>query len=168
MRYVSLFCLSLSSLIMTACADTAIKKESPPLSSDEQRKKGFGKLFGEDTLVLGKKSKESGSSIGVNSFLWRGTLDVLSFMPLVQADPFGGVIITDWYSPPETPHERFKVDVLILDPQLRSDALRISVFRQKLKQGTWTNVTIDKTVINDLEEAILLKARHLRISSLNS
>lgn len=155
--------------MITACADTSVKKEGPPLSSDEQRKKGFGKLFGEDTLVLGgKKSKESGSAIGVNSFLWRATLDVLSFMPLIQADPFGGVIITDWYSPPGTPHERFKVDVLILDPQLRSDALRISVFHQTQKQGTWTNVTTHKTVINDLEEAILLKARHLRISSLNS
>ncbi|MBS0185867.1 MAG: DUF3576 domain-containing protein [Proteobacteria bacterium] len=170
MRRKSLFCLSVSllSLALAGC-DTTSKKEAPPMSAEENRKKGFGKLFGDDALTFGKKSKnEQGVAIGVNSFLWRATLDVLSFLPLIQADPFGGVIITDWYTPPSVPNERFKVDVLILDPQLRSDALRISIFHQIHKEGTWKEVPVEAVVINDLEEAILLKARHLRISSLNS
>lgn len=168
MRYKSLFCLSVLSIALGGCGETSVQKEGPPLSAEEKRKKGFGKLFGDDAFVLGgKKSKDGqGAAIGVNSFLWRGTLDILSFLPLTQADPFGGVIITDWYTPPSTPHERFKVDVLILDPQLRSDALRISIFHQTYKDGKWVEVPVDPSVINDLEEAILLKARHLKISSL--
>ena len=170
MRRKSLFCLSLSLLgLAVAGCDTSSQKEAPPLSAEENRKKGFGKLFGDDTLTFGKKSKsEQGVAIGVNSFLWRATLDVLSFLPLIQADPFGGVIITDWYTPPSVPNERFKVDVLILDPQLRSDALRISLFHQIQKDGSWKEIPVEASVINELEEAILLKARHLRISSLNS
>lgn len=166
----TLWILSFIFLGVSACSETTVKNEGPPLSADEQRKKGFGKLFGEDTFVLGPKSKsdQPTATIGVNSFLWRATLDVLSFMPLTQADPFGGVIITEWFSPPSIPNERFKVNVFILDPQLRSDALRISIFRQKLEKGGWADVAVDPSFINDLEEAILLKARQLRITSLNS
>src|SRR5690606_2155217 len=54
-----------------------------------------------------------GGGIGVNAYLWRGTLETINFMPLASADPFGGLIITDWYQPPESPGERLKVQVLI-------------------------------------------------------
>ena len=171
MTYKSFWCLSFLGLVLVGCAETSVKNEGPPMSADEQRKKGFGKIFGDDTLVfgVGKKSKNNQSvAIGVNSFLWRASLDVLSFMPLLQADPFGGVIITDWYTPPSSPKERFKVDVLILDPQLRSDALRISIFHQIHEHGVWKEIPTDATVVNDVEESILLKARSLRISSLNA
>src|SRR5580704_11818711 len=71
-----------------------------------------------------------GGGIGVNAFLWRGALDTLSFMPLSSADPFGGVIITDWYAPADTNGERFKATAYILGRELRSDGIRVSVFRQ--------------------------------------
>jgi hypothetical protein len=85
-----------------------------------------GSVFGVDGLNLlgGKKTDQGSGGIGVNSFLWRASLDTLAFMPLASADPFGGVIITDWYSPPETPDERFEVNISILDRQLRSDGVR--------------------------------------------
>lgn len=159
------FCLGL----LTNCGGTSGSNDGPPLSADEQRKKGFGKLFGEDTLVLGKsKSATQGTGIGVNAFLWRASLEVLSFMPLSQVDPFGGVILTDWYSPPATPDEQFKVDLLILDPQLRSDALKVSAFHQVRKKGTWVQTAVPSEMTNDIEEAILLRARQLKIASLNS
>src|SRR5579862_8835017 len=79
------------------------------------------------TIVAGGPGK---MTLGVNSYLWRATLDTLSFMPLVSADPFGGVIITDWYEDPKTPGERFKVNALILDKSLRADGVRITVFKQ--------------------------------------
>ena len=91
-----------------------------------------GGLFGGDGLNIFGKDKDSqkggGSGIGVNSFLWRATLDTLSFMPLNSADPFGGVIITDWYTPPESSDERFKLTAYILGTALRSDAIKVSVF----------------------------------------
>ena len=104
--------------------------------------------------------------VGVNSFLWRASLDTVSFMPLVSADPFGGVIITDWYSPPDTADERFKVNVFILGRDLRADGVRASVFHQK-KDATaqWVEAAVDANTATDLENAILTRARQIRLSA---
>jgi hypothetical protein len=108
----------------------------------------------------------TGVSVGVNSYLWRASLDTISFMPLASADPFGGVIITDWYAPASSPTERFKVTVYILDKQLRADALKVSVFRQQRgSNGEWTAAALDPETPSKLENAILTRARQLRIAS---
>ncbi len=105
-----------------------------------------------------------GAGIGVNAYLWRASLDTLSFMPLTSADPFGGVIITDWYTPPETPGERFKASAFILGRTLRADGVRVSVFRQIADNGgNWRDASIGETVSSDLEDTILTRARQLRI-----
>ncbi|MET0545632.1 MAG: DUF3576 domain-containing protein [Caulobacterales bacterium] len=115
----------------------------------------------------GKKNKKgSDSEIGVNSFLWRATLDTVNFMPLASADPFGGVIITDWYSSPQTPTERFKLTVYILDTRLRADGLKVNVFRQVNTNGAWTDSASDPQTGIDIEDAILTRARQLRIATL--
>ena len=87
-------------------------------------------------------------------------------MPLASADPFGGVIITDWYSPPETPDSRFKANVFILDRQLRADGIRVTLFQQKRDpSGGWVDSEVNRRTATDLEDAILTRARQLRISS---
>ena len=63
------------------------------------------------------------TTIGVNAYLWRASLDALSFAPLVQADSNGGVIVTDWYANPGNPGERVKLTVAILDRDLRAEPL---------------------------------------------
>ena len=78
--------------------------------------------------------------LGVNSFLWRATLDTINFMPLSSADPIGGVIISDWYAPPERPDEHTPITVYILDRRLRADAVRVSVFRQVRGANGWSDV----------------------------
>ena len=108
-----------------------------------------------------------GGGIGVNSYLWRASLDTISFMPLATADPFGGVIITDWYAPPEANSERFKVNVFILGRDLRADGVRAAVFRQQQDTvGGWIDVEVDAKTASDLENAILTRARQLRIAAL--
>ena len=108
-------------------------------------------------------------SIGVNSFLWRASLDTLNFMPLTSADPFGGVIITDWYSAASTPNERFKATVYILDTRLRADALNVSLFRQtKGAAGDWADASVDPDTEVQIENAILTRARQLRLSTLRN
>ena len=104
--------------------------------------------------------------IGVNGYLWRATLDTLAFMPLASADPYGGVIITDWYANPEQPAERFKVTVYILDTRLRADGLNVTVFKQaKDPSGAWTDASVAGQTDTDLENAILTRARQLRLSN---
>ena len=152
-------------------ACTGVKTEAdypnPDRESNYQRVKGsvFG---GEKGIVLfgGAKKREDTSPIGVNSFLWRASLDTLSFMPLASADPFGGVIITDWYTPPESANERFKMTVYILSRELRADGLRVAVFRQLSNgDGTWSDAEVDSATRVNLEDAILTRARELRIAS---
>jgi len=108
------------------------------------------------------------AAIGVNSYLWRATLDTLAFMPLASADPYGGVVITDWYVNPEKPDERFKVTVYILDTRLRADGLNVTTFKQvKDASGNWVNANVAGQTDIDLENSILTRARQLRLSNLN-
>ncbi|MBO9517753.1 MAG: DUF3576 domain-containing protein [Porphyrobacter sp.] len=100
--------------------------------------------------------------IGVNSYLWRASLETLSFMPLTQADSSGGVIVTDWYSNPQDPNERVKVSVSILDQDLRADALRIAASRQVQQNGNWVEAPVQAATVQKLEDIILTKARDLR------
>ena len=106
------------------------------------------------------------TTIGVNSYLWRASLDALSFMPLLQADSSGGVIITDWYANPSNPNERMKVTVSILDQDLRADALRVAASRQVAQGGGWVDTPVQAATVQKLEEIILTKARDLRRSAI--
>jgi hypothetical protein len=105
------------------------------------------------------------TSIGVNSYLWRASLETLAFMPLTQADSAGGVIVTDWYANPDSPNERVKVSVSILDSDLRADAVRVAASRQVLQDGTWVEAPVAASTVQRLEDIILTKARDLRRSA---
>ena len=102
------------------------------------------------------------TTIGVNSYLWRATLDTLSFMPLLQTDSNGGVIVTDWYINPATPSERMKVTVSILDQDLRADAVRVAALRQVNQGGQWVAAPVQAATVQKLEDIILTRARDLR------
>ena len=103
--------------------------------------------------------------LGVNSFLWRATLDTLNFMPLTSADPVGGVVISDWYAAPDKPDEHLKVTVYILDKRLRADAVKVSVFRQLRNPNGWADAAVNPDTGIKLENAILARARELRLAS---
>ncbi len=111
-------------------------------------------------------SGESGRiTLGVNSYLWHATLDTLAFMPLASADPYGGVIITDWYSAPQDPNERMKITIYILDRRLRADGIKIAVFRQTRSGDSWADAQVNPQTATRLEDAILTRARELRLAS---
>lgn len=119
----------------------------------------------------GHRSKQPAAAqpvIGVNGFLWRATLDTLAFMPLASADPYGGTVITDWYTNPEKPDERFKATVYILDSRLRADGLKVSIFKQvKDPSGNWVNAATSDQTETDMENAILTRARQLRLANIS-
>ena len=102
------------------------------------------------------------TTIGVNSYLWRATLDTLSFMPLANADSNGGVVVTDWYVNPNSPTERMKLTVSILDQDLRADAVRVAASRQVNQGGAWIDTPVQAATTQKLEEIILTKARDMR------
>ncbi len=113
----------------------------------------------------GTASGGSDTAIGVNAYLWRASLDTLAFMPLASADPYGGIIITDWYSDPAQPSERFKATVYILDTRLRADGLNVAVHRQaKSATGEWQDAATSANTSESIERAILVRARQMRIN----
>jgi len=127
----------------------------------------FGPTVGDVLGGGGTSPVASGAQvgIGVNAYLWRATLDTLSFMPLTSADPWGGVINYDWYSDPATPNERFKATVFILDTRLRADALNVSLVKQvRDAAGEWVAAAVDPQTETDLENAILTKARQFNLA----
>ncbi len=162
----SLLLLGITALL-AACSGVKVEQDAPD-EAKIQRLEGRGKLTGEDGLIVAGGDKDetasAGSAINVNSFLWRASLDTLSFMPLASADPFGGVIITDWYEDPKTPGERFKINVLILDKTLRADGVKITVFKQSKEKGGWADKKVDDKLARTLEDTILTRARQLRVN----
>jgi len=163
-------------VLLAACENgIAVKKEGVPNSSREVAKGAGGRydntresVFGEGGIGFGTGSKsdgtagDSGGGIGVNSYLWRATLDTISFMPVTSADPFGGVVITDWHASNESPNERFKMNVYILGRQLRADGVRVSVFRQVLQNQVWRDAKVPDGTSVKIEDAVLMRARQLR------
>ncbi len=172
-RFVTtLFIVACLGLPLTGCSAWKEGEASYPKSLEDERRERRGSLTGEGGIQLfsTKEDKASPGStgIGVNTFLWRATLDTLSFMPLASVDPHGGVIITDWYEDPNARGERFKINVVILGTELRSDGVRVSVFRQEKANGEWRDSTVSATTPRDIESKILTRARELRIQSQNN
>jgi hypothetical protein len=150
---------------VTAC-DSSSPNDTPPQVLGAPPERSDSVLTGGGLFTSGKPTQQASLGVGVNAFLWRASLDTVSFMPISSADPFGGVIITDWYAPPETPTERFKVNLFILDKELRAVAVKASLFRQiQANDGHWVDAQIDPKAASDLENTILIRARQLRISS---
>ncbi len=144
------------------------ESETKPLDKKAEKRLRKEQERREEAAAAAAMPASAPVSLGVNEFLWRATLDTLSFMPLASADPFGGVVLTDWYSAPETPNERFKVQVFILDKNLRADAIRLNVFRQErsASTGLWGDAPVTQDTKIKLENAILTSARQLRITTL--
>ena len=132
------------------------------MQSQEDGGGGFS-LFGGRRASA--QQQGNSTAIGVNSFLWRASLDTISFMPLASADPYGGLINTEWYVNPEKPDERFKATVYILDTRLRADGLNVTVFKQtRDPAGGWIDAPLAGQTDTDIENAILTRARQLRLS----
>jgi len=172
---INCFLIVLSILFLTACGSSeGVKSEAKyPTGADRSATAGdiYAKppsIFGRDGLkILGGKSNDNddgSGGLGVNGFLWRASLDTVSFMPLASADPFGGVILTDWYSSPDAPGERTKMTVLILSRQLRSDAIQVKVFRQVRDSGEWRDAAVSSKTGRKIEDAILTRARQMRVA----
>jgi hypothetical protein len=169
MRKISLPIIAAVFLVVSGCKGIGAGKQVYPKSREEQAAERVGKLTGDGIVLFGgKKQRGSGiDSINVNSFLWRATLDTVYFMPLLSADPFGGTILTDWYQANPSAKERFKLNVLIVGTELRSDAVRVSAFKQvRSANGSWQDAAIPDGFALDIETKIINRAREIRAGNI--
>ena len=159
-----------SVLVLAGCGGARPRGVADDEYQDYRTKGGDkGRMGGDQGLVFGigkgtsaRAGEEGGGALGVNAYLWRATLDTLAFMPLASADPFGGVIITDWFEPPASPGERFKATAYILGRQLRADGLKVSIFRQTQQSGRWVDSSVSPVTTSEIENKVLARARELR------
>ena len=172
LRTTAIAAAALALLSMTACASTkSVASADTPsgkhiTAPEEDPKIPLSGLFGHSASKAASYNAQSG--IGVNAYLWRASLDTISFMPLTSADPWGGVIISDWYANPQAPNERFKTTIYILDSRLRADALNVSVSKQVQQNGQWVDAEVSQQTQLDIENAILSRARELRLSDVKN
>jgi hypothetical protein len=164
------FAASLS-LALLACAETPSSGQPDTANAQQASTSEPSEIDTEATIwtILGFTKKESQRRVGpqtggtVSPILWQATLDTLNFVTFASEDPLAGSLVTDWYSPPGKPNERYKVNVFILARSLRSDALAVTVTRQaRLGDGNWLETTIARQVETELESAILQRARQLK------
>jgi hypothetical protein len=173
--------MAAAAALVTACGggNYAADKNSAPKSGPKREfdPNDENSVFGAGGLSVGNLTRSSASGIlgggdekarlPVNKYLWQGALDTLSFLPLASTDPFTGVIATEWGSTPEAPGERFKVTAYILNPGLSAAALKVAVFRElRSDAGLWTPAPVSADTARQLEDAILIRARQIRIAGL--
>lgn len=162
MRYLVL----LSIFVLSSCSENLEIKRKYPKSKDEIMENRVGTLTKNGIFSTGAKSNPFSSksdAITVSAYLWRASLDSITFMPLASTDPFGGVIITDWYSD-EGSNERYKVNIIIYGYELRDDLLNVRVYKEKRnKQGNWSNQFSDDSLADSIKEIIMKKARILKV-----
>jgi len=178
-RLIQVAVALLGTLLLVACGSSSKPSPTDPGYIGQQGPNSSGSMpggsiLGESSLIFGtgkdrpggtRGGDTGGGALGVNAYLWRAALDTLSFMPLASADPFGGVIITDWYTPSTSSDERFKATAYILGRELRSDGVRLSIFRQVLQRGQWVDAPVSPVTVGEIENKVLSRARELREQS---
>ena len=162
-KFLVLCCL----FILTQCSDGNRDPKTLAMTSDQRyQQKNTDLLFGDPLIDTSSSKKDDGQPYPVNVYLWRASLDTLSFMPLKTVEPLGGVITTDWYSPADASDERLKVNVVISGTKLRADALKVSLFHQiQNAQKEWAPADVSEETREELEQVILTRARQLKIEA---
>ncbi len=136
-----------------------------------EEEKGAPGLFSKDSKKginlqeLFEEKKDAGTNFYVNAYLWRASLEVSSFAPLISTDAFGGTILTDWYVDQKNKKKRMKLSIFIKTQELRSEGITVKVYIQNLTNDKWSDISQDKKLGSKIEEIILTKARELRITS---
>ncbi len=152
--------------------NSATHKDTALLDAQTRLQSGGG-LFGSsgisfDGMLNNQNTQQSSGGayvMPINPFLWRGALETINFMPLNSADPIGGTIITDWYSTNNNENERCKLNIFIKGEELKTQNLEVTTFCQNFKNQKWINVSVDESNDVKLENAILNKAKKLRLQS---
>ena len=159
---------SCSGIKKEASYPTRVNGSDKIVYSDQKRDSIWAEGDSLTKKLFGDNEEKAAGGIGVNSFLWRASLDTISFMPVTSADPFGGVIITDWYENPDVRGERFKLNIYIMDKQLRADGIKVAIFKQKMEKNKWRYIKAADDMARSIENTILTRAREMRITQLGA
>ena len=161
MKYLSILALI---LILLGCSKEGTVEErqyEPDLKKrQEQARDKAGGIFG--TLDRGKQSNTF--EFSTSNVLWRATLKSLDFLPLLNADYSGGIIVYDWYSQVNNPKEQIKISIQFLNNELRSDSVKVTAHKKICDtMDRCSNSTLDQNFANLIKDSIITSARTLKI-----
>jgi hypothetical protein len=177
MKTRKVFALILTSSFLLINSSYAVVGSKYPKSAQDLRNERVGSVLNNSdgssgfNLFGGSDKGESAGGykgLGVNAFLWKASLEVIGFMPIAVSDPSGGVITTEWSEDLDHPGERYKVNIFIKDTSLNVQALKVSVFKQKLTDSVWRDMKPSLEIIQDIEDKIFTRARSLKVSQENA
>ena len=158
------YCLMMAFLFNCAKVDP-ITGEKVLVEPDTRKKsREFADKGGGILGDIGIGNKNTTFEFSTSNVLWRATLKTLDFLPLVNADYSGGVIIYDWYSQTNNPKEQIKISIQFLNNELRSDSVKIIAHKKICDTSDrCSNSTMDQNFANSIKENILASARALKI-----
>ena len=152
-------------IILLGCSGNNSLVSNPV--TDEKKTPG---LFSKDASkglsldsIFNPQSSESVAN--VNAYLWRASLNILSFAPLISTDALGGIIISDWYVSKNNKNQRMKMTAFIKTSELRSNGIGVKVHIQNFKDGSWSETYTSKDLETKIEDNILNEAINLRLNS---
>ena len=117
-----------------------------------------------DVLLSKIINPQNLDNVNVNGYLWRATLNILSFVPLISTDALSGTIITDWYANKNIQNQRLKITAYINTNELKSESIKIKVEIQSFKNNIWSQALTSKSLATQIEDSILNEARNLKLN----
>jgi hypothetical protein len=154
-------------IVIASCSNNSVV--SNPVSGEKPKpglfSKDASKGISLDSILNLESSESSVGGANVNAYLWRASLNILSFTPLISTDALGGTIISDWYINKKNKNQRMKITAFIKTAELKSNGIGVKVHIQSFKDGYWSETYTNKDLETKIENTILNEARNLRINS---
>ena len=154
-------------IVIASCSNNSVVTD--PVSGEKPKpglfSKDASKGISLDSILNPESSKSSESVANVNAYLWRASLNILSFAPLISTDALGGIIISDWYVSKNNKNQRMKITAFIKTSELRSNGIGVKVHIQNFKDGSWSETYTSKDLETKIEDNILNEAINLRLNS---
>ena len=154
-------------IVIASCSNNSVVTN--PVSGEKPKpglfSKDASKGISLDSILNPQSSESYESGANVNAYLWRASLNILSFTPLISTDALGGIIISDWYINKKNKNQRMKISAFIKTAELKSNGIGVKVHIQSFKDGYWSETYTNKDLETKIENNILNEARNLRINS---
>ena len=132
-----------------------------PINDADKRAKNLAEGKG---IQLTNSRKNSGVfDFASSNEMWRASIEILDFTPLVSADYGGGILISDWYSNQDSSLESYKITVVFLSNEIRADGLNVKVHKKTCNANYSCKIIEQKTKLNtEIKSAILRRASEIK------
>lgn len=154
---------SVAKLALAACALTAVASCGGQQSPDDYGQSGSGSTYAatpvnerESTIWDIFDRGNADVEVKVNKYIWAASLEVLDFLPIESVDPFSGVIVMGYGTPPGG-NRAYRATVFVRDPALDARALHLAMQRRG-------GGAVDDQTVRAVEDAILARARQMRVA----